>query len=367
MSLSRPASFASLACGATIALGCGSSPIDTFTTTPTLVAVSANDFRGAVPCAAAPGAMRSFGATLTDQGTTEEPEDFTLPSSVVADGSGYAPIRCEQPAAFAFVIPGHRYVGEVDAYDRSDLVALGPGSRHMVERSSGAYVAPRWTTRCGQGSGSQGPVMAILYRTRFLRGCDPLVDAQPSDTSIRISPASLLGQLECGEALGQVATLEATLLNTGAVQSAGCDEALVFGALDGGKTYQFEVFAFETGAVMPRWGTSCNRAAQNGALVDASCDPLSDTGTIEIDTQALAASLGTQCGPGGLSSVSGDIVAAGDPTTVPCGAVLRFSSLVPNAYSVAVTTQGPTGPGPSALCDVTVEPGVARSATCTAQ
>src|SRR5262245_12451513 len=93
------------------AIGCGNPTAASGPTTPTLVAVNPADFRGDVPCTDAPGAMRSFVATIFDLGSLEEPHDpFPLPSGVVNDGTGtYRPARCETPAGFSFVIPGHRY------------------------------------------------------------------------------------------------------------------------------------------------------------------------------------------------------------------------------------------------------------------
>ncbi|MBX3129502.1 MAG: hypothetical protein KF718_22475 [Polyangiaceae bacterium] len=350
------------------AVACGSSSGDTFTARPTLVAVSAEDFRGAVPCAPALGAMRTFVATLTDIGTSDAPLSFTLPSSVVASSGGYLPIPCQQAAAFAFVVPGHRYVAEIDAYDRSDLRALGPGSRYLVEQGSGAYAPPRWTTRCGQGLGTEGPVTAVQYRTRYLRGCEPLADAVGSETLIRIETSSLLGALTCGAGTGEVELFEGRLLEPSSelssVQSAACGDALVFGALQGGRIYDFEVFAFQSGQPAPTWGTACTRQAESGALVEAACGPLSAAGSIELDTSAVAAVLGTSCGPGGLLSVSADIVATGAPKTVPCGALIRFSELEPRGYALSVTTTTAAGPGAAAMCEVQVEPGVVRRATC---
>ena len=122
---------------AALVVGCTVSGGTTGPTTPTLVAVSPLDFAGDIPCADAPGAMRSYVVTLFDLGTAEEPQDaFALPSSVVrqSDG-GFAPARCESATAFSFVIPGHRYDAEVEVYDRDDLRSLGAGSRQLVDGS----------------------------------------------------------------------------------------------------------------------------------------------------------------------------------------------------------------------------------------
>jgi hypothetical protein len=354
---------------AALLAGCGTSPVGTGIDLPTIVAVSAEDFRGAVPCETAPGAMRSFVATLTDLGTTEEPVTFSLPSSVVrsdALGGRFAPIACQQAAGFSFVVPGHRYSAEIEAYDRTDLVALGPGSRVLVDPASGNYVPPRWTTSCGTKSDvpGEGPVTAALYRTRYVRGCGPLQEAFGTETAIRIDTTNAAGP-ECGSGPGEVESFEATLLETGAVQSGACGEAILFGGLDGAETYHFELFGYEAGKLLPTWGTSCFRTALSGAIVDAGCGSLLASGSMEVETTGVVASLGESCGPGDIVSVAGDIIATGNPKSVPCGATIRFDGLEPMSYAVHVTTRRADGSeGPTAICDAVVVPGIARRATC---
>lgn len=351
--------------------GCGTSPSATTIDLPTTVAVSSEDFRGAVPCGDAPGAMKSFVATLTDLGTEDEPTSFTLPSSVVRSedlGGRYGPVSCAQAAASSFVVAGHRYVAEVEAYDRTDLVALGAGSRTLVDAATGQYVAPRWTTSCGTGSAGQGPVTALLYRTRYVRGCSALQESYSSETAIRIVPAASLGALECGSEPGQIERFEATLLETNTPQSANCGEDLVFGALEADHAYHFELFGYGAGETFPGWGASCFRTAQSGAIVDAGCSALLSTGSLEVDTRAAVQALGLECGqPGGsgVSTLSGDLIATGNPKTVPCGATLRFDGLDPKIYGVFVSTTLADGSaGPKAVCDAVVLPGVARLASC---
>lgn len=262
------------------ALGCSSSPGSAGTTNPTLVAVAPADFRGAVPCSEAPGAMRRYVVTLFDLGTAEEPTaPFALASGVVRDGSVFRPMACEQTAAFGFVIPGHRYDAEVDAYDRTDLHALGPGSRHLLDDATGQYVAPRWTTTCGRkldGSPAEGPVTAAWYLTRYVRGCLPLsTSGEETPTGIRIELAGALGSLECGSETGQVSTFSAVQKGSSATpESAACGEAIELVGFEPGTTYSFDVGAFESGAPAPRWSTTCYRTAEKGAIVTASCDPL---------------------------------------------------------------------------------------------
>ena len=350
--------------------GCGTSPAGTGIDLPTVVAVSPEDFRGSVPCTNAPGAMRAFVATLTDLGTSEEPVSFSLPSSVVRTpelGGRFGPVPCEQAAGFSFVVPGHRYSAEVEAYDRTDLVALGPGSRILVDPASGNYVPPRWTTSCGTDPGTlgRGPVTAALFRTRYVQGCGALTEAYSSETALRVVTSAAQGSVECGEGPGNIERFEATLVETGATQTVPCGEDVVFGSLEGGIAYNVELFGFAKGELFPTWGTTCFRTAQPGAIVDAGCATVLASGSMEVETSSVIAALGETCGPNGIVTVSGDILVTGNPKSVPCGAAIRFTGLEPKSYGVRVRTKRADGSaGPTAICDAVVAPGVARRASC---
>ncbi|MFO0570287.1 MAG: hypothetical protein U0263_31890 [Polyangiaceae bacterium] len=266
--------------GLSTLVGCTTSSGGTAPTTPTLVAVSPQDFTGDVACVDAPGAMRGYVVTLFDLGTADEPQTpFALPSSVVREGDVFRPARCETATAFSFVIPGHRYDAEIDAYDRRDLTALGPGARQLVDAATGAYVAPRWTTSCGRNGAenpADGPVTAAYYLTRFVRGCAPLESlAPPTDTGVRVSLADALGDLECGEGGGQVAAFTVERSDLGTPEPpAPCTGNVEFTGLEPAVLYTFDVKAYEASAPTPRWGTTCYRKAVAGAVVAAACDPL---------------------------------------------------------------------------------------------
>lgn len=118
-----------------------SSSSSSSSTNPTLITVRPADFAGAVPCSTVPGAWKTWVATLIDVTNPDDP--ITLGSS--------APVACSMPVSFAFVIVGHRYYAEIDAYDRDDIAPFGAaasGSRHMIDPATGQDVAPRWTARC---------------------------------------------------------------------------------------------------------------------------------------------------------------------------------------------------------------------------
>jgi hypothetical protein len=145
---------------------------------PTLVGVDPQAFLGTVPCEEAPGAMRRYVATLFDvlsdgsagasgAGGSDGAETFALPSS--------PPIDCNQPVAFGFVVPSHRYVAEITGFDRTDLVPIATGAPTLLAADTGEVVPPRWTTRC------TGAAVAATHYTARIYGCDPLTDHGAAD------------------------------------------------------------------------------------------------------------------------------------------------------------------------------------------
>ena len=128
-------------------LACGDNSTTTTTIArPELIAVDPNDFLGQVPCADAPNAAQSYVATLFDvtpTATGDVPDPgFPLPSSPATS--------CLKPVMFSFVLSGHRYLAQIDAYDRppDQLRPLAEGARSQLD-SELTRVAPRWTTTCG--------------------------------------------------------------------------------------------------------------------------------------------------------------------------------------------------------------------------
>lgn len=206
--------LALLALAAAITWSCtdsGSNEVET--PLPTAIVVQPIDFRGAVPCSTTgsneAGKVGSYQATLIDvtEGLPGGSETFTLPSSNI--------VPCEQSVVFMFVVTGHRYIAQIDAFERRDLKARTPGLRQVVAASepsdgSGQAIAPTWTTTCygsaesldavsgggagGQGGGGGGPggdaalgggglggsgttsigVMALQNAQLPVRGCEPL-------------------------------------------------------------------------------------------------------------------------------------------------------------------------------------------------
>jgi len=262
-----------------VGLGCSDSRGGGGNDNPTLVAVEPVDFLGDVPCLPSPGAMRRYVATLEDvTGEFDEEEvdfdSFMLPSS--------PPVSCVMPVAFGFVVPEHRYVADVQGYDRTDLVPLAPGSPVMLSTESGEVVEPRWTTSCGrQNQGTDTAVIAFNRVTIFVRACDPLTDHLEggTPTGVTVSLAEALDSLSCGTEPGSVDRFEVTLDGSDeAPLAARCEDDVTFEGLTAETTYTFTVVAFEADATTAAWETTCFRTTEPGAIVPAYCDPL-----VEID------------------------------------------------------------------------------------
>ncbi|MEB2314362.1 MAG: hypothetical protein OZ921_19555 [Sorangiineae bacterium] len=349
----------------------------------TLVAVDPADFLGAVPCADAPGAMRRYVATIVDvtPGLDEAgAAEFALPST--------GPVSCFQQAAQggAFVVPGHWYVADVQGYDRTELVPLGPGSPVMLDPETREVVPPRWATSCGRGaptdagaSGASGEpgqdaVYAVAYRSVFARHCAPLTASGPATpTAVRVAlEAGALGRpdayLECGDAPGAVATFSAHDTRGSAPdQQTTCGASLLFDGLTPNERYRFRVEAFEDGAGAARWATSCSAQALAGATVTATCDPLTDRGGVTVDIPALLGRLGVACAD--LSSVT-TLVQGAEPRTAlqlppDCEAPVVFDRLAAGTYQLGVrATLAGGAPGPSASCTAIVAPAATTTASC---
>jgi hypothetical protein len=386
---------------------------------PTLIAVSPQDFLGDVPCAETPGAMRAYVATLIDVspglGADAEPvPEFRLPSA--------APTSCRADVAFAFVASGHRYIAEIQGYERDalDLRPLAPGSATMLD-AGGNVVEPRWKTTCGKveavrnavadagldgavdasvadaeagsepaadaGIGASNAVSgsalvrmqsttAVSRTTRYVRACEPLESGQSlGDTGIAVELQSALGGLACGDTPGAISRFRAVLTATGASREAACTEPVVFSGLTPGIFYELFVEAFEKDMTTPRWGTRCWRETQPGVTLEATCNPLSAFGALAIDVGALLARLGVPCTTSALSQVAATLEAdsdAGDPRTLvvrppDCTAPLVFDQVPagPQLVNVTVTlSSDASAPVATQSCTATVAAGRTTLASC---
>jgi hypothetical protein len=346
---------------ASAATGCSSSSGAAGSDNPTLVAVDPEAFLGSVPCLDSPGAMRRYVATIEDvTGELGGPEatidSFVLPSS--------PPVSCTLPVAFGFVVDEHRYVADVDGYDTTAIEPLVPGSPFMVS----------WTTSCGrQNEGTNRAVAAQTQQTIYVRGCAELVDHRPdtTPTGARVGLDSALGGLECGDESGSVNRFTVSLEGgSGPPVDGECGADVTIEGLSVPGTYVFHVAAFEPAGDTPSWGTTCYAVAQSGTLVDATCDPLSSDGVLEVEVPALLAEAGQTCGEDGVARVVVSLPASGGPLTSEqvapeCDEAMRFEDLPAGYYELTVQTElGDGSEGPVARCEAEVEPVSVSVADC---
>ena len=143
-------------------LGCSSSTTDTTVIVrPELVSVEPDDFLNTMRVADA-DLVQSYVATLFDvtpgaDGSSPSP-GFQLASS--------PPTPPLLPVTFAYVITSHRYLAQVDVYDRSPQTGPDdPVASHIAPSSdggrlqfdkAGARVTPRWVFTCGGYPASPG-------------------------------------------------------------------------------------------------------------------------------------------------------------------------------------------------------------------
>lgn len=303
--------------GATALPGCSEgSTVVTTVIHPTLVSVTPEDFLGSAPCLDAPGAMRSYVATIWDMGPGDapsamhdpavapQPEWFPLPSS--------GPIPCTQSVGFARVIPGNRYYAEIRGYDRPNLVQLLPSVDVLFDADSGDRVVPRWSTQCtrsvrpgndeatdtsdaeGSSESERFGVTARASTVRTIHGCNPLVDGEPSELkSVSVSLDASLGSVSCGDGEGAIARFEVQT-PSGEVLAAACGESVTLEDVASGALV-LPVLAYAAGADEPSFGTTCTATATQGAAVSASCLPLTDQGALRVSPALALEALGLTC------------------------------------------------------------------------
>lgn len=377
---------------------------DTTTTTSdavyTEVYIEPTSFRGQVPCSALPGGMKSFVGTLVD--VTAKGADTDGALRVVLPSSPPAP--CTTRVGFSSVSAGHYYVGEVDAFDRDVCVAGAPsagcivplgttpggaptGARVMVEQATGAIVAPRWSTRCGDPSvpGSlaptslQAPTEALYLTPVPLRGCEPMSLGGGSGTvvttGLRVEAKALLGTLACGVDAESIERIELSLSVVGAAASPAplpqttCGTDVEVEGLEPAKTYLVNALAYAPGATVPRWGATCSATTAGGLQVPTKCDPLREAGVLLVRSAPLLAAFGAGCTANGdatvLARLDGTLVGVARSTSGACAADLRFAELPAGSYTVVVTASKTDGTEAfRTTCRGEVVPGQESLAAC---
>ena len=322
-------------------------------------------FLGDVPCSSKLGALQSYVVTLTD-----DTSQATLPST--------EPIPCSRAARFRYILAKHQYTAEVDAYDvpAEELVPSGAtagsgsgpeglpssGSRHMLVKATKTPITPRWTTKCNQ-------VTSASQTTTLFNTCSPLTDTgSPAPTSIEVDPKAAFGELRCVKDGGEIASLDITPADGSLAPLVGLEcgaGAVVFNAgIVPGQVYSFRVEARAEAGGEVRWGASCFAVAEEALQTRAACDPLSSTGSIEVDAAALAEA-GIACG-GDVKAFQATIEPLGVSSgPVACGQGARFLAIEPGTYDVILQGVGPNGPEEAGVtCGAVVTPGATSKVTC---
>jgi hypothetical protein len=357
----RPSSGVSVLLLTAFCAACSSSSGESVEPSPTLVTVAPSTFGQGVLCGDFPGAWKSYVATLTD--VTDPARPFVLASS--------NPVPCSMPVSFSWVVPGNKYVAEIDGYEQSNLVSYGgmsSGSRHVVDPATGQDVKPRWQTVCGKETeAAEGePTMAFLQSNVVVRDCAPLVDLQPgtTKTGLTLDLSSTLGSLSCGENPGQVASF--TVWKDAQSFPGACGEVLSFAPVEAGKNYRFRVEAFEAGSSVARWAAWCEVRAQAGVVLPATCDPLSSQGALRVDIASILTAANHACSDQDIVSyravVVGSALTTGDKS---CSSPAVFSGLEPSTYQVLVDAFDASGQERvNAFCEGTVRAGLTVDASC---
>jgi hypothetical protein len=345
---------------------------------PTLVQVSPVEFLGGVPCVEAPGAMRSYVATVYDtgpdapdgEGGSDGASEFALPSSTVAhgdvDGDGKpdaTPTPCTQSVGFSRIIQGHRYWAKIEGYDRDDLVALAPGTSILYDPATSERVEPRWISTCSK----QNPIIAYSGVARTIGTCTPLDDASPGTESlIEVSLDGALDGLECGNEPGTVERFDVVPPGE-ATLSASCGDSVTFGAPAGaGTTFEFPLRAFEASASEPSWGTTCVARVLAGVTTTATCLPLVSGGTLEVEPADALAALGLECGDASFEELTVEMT-DGEPDTrhvdaATCASPIQFRGRAGGPATARATVRGASVG--TALCTGTVVAGDTVRALC---
>jgi len=233
------------------------------------------EYLGRVTGAAGAGATLEIAGGAAGAATTVTADPAFVTCSIACDpvdlpSSG--PIPCALPVGFAFVAAGHRYTARVDGYDRDDLVPVAEGSPNLVDPETGALVPPTWVWECSE------PAIAVTNWNTVPRDCTlKSAPGGTAETAVVVPVSSLLGGRVCGDGEGEVVELRLTL-DGSLTRTVGCDEPARFTADDGleladGRTIRVDVVALAAGGA-DAGATSCFVKIARGVEATATCDPL---------------------------------------------------------------------------------------------
>lgn len=378
--------------------GCSTS--DTTTTigaiVPTSIVVDPQSFLGDLPCSDAPGALRSYVATITDETICDDGGEacgadgdccsgaclVTSASSGAGGGSSSGtcapkttpftlpsspPVSCAAPVFFRYVVPGHVYSAEVDGFPvpPEALVPVGQvdgawsGSREMLDATTREVVKPRWTTRCGQTQ--ETGAVAVTNANVFVDACEPLTDSGTSVTGILVDPRSALVGVGC-EGLGSIdivpddPALPTSIVGCGEGPGAVYATGIVPGAL-----YGFTLRAHLAGGGDPVLGARCDALAVEGVTIPATCTTLSTEGSVRFDVAAILATKDVSCAPGVFietALLSGDGYDGIDSGLAPCTDSIQVAPVAPGEYLGLLNATRDGDIIATANCSTTVTPGV---------
>lgn len=320
-------------------------------------------FMGDTPCAATPGAMQSYVASIYD----------TTSSQVVVLAAS-PPVSCTAGVTFRQVTVGRKYRIKIDGYhiaatDLEPLGGAGSGSRTMLLKSDPAAgaVSPRWTTYCADVTATQDTQVNAST-------CVDLTGPAPT-TGIRINSLvamtaatpALACQTKPGEGDIQALHFRPEDLSLPALtdwpcSSDGPSPVTYSQLIKAGQTYRFRLEAIAEPGGPVVWGSSCVATAQEGLIVDAACDPLQSRGALDV---VIPADKCTESG-----AVTFDVAYQGPPAEsikgVACGKSVRLSPLDPKKQTATIVGYRQGGDVAfEGFCEGIVEPGKAISATCT--
>jgi hypothetical protein len=181
----------------------GSNTLDV-PTTLTMITADPAAFVGSSACGTR---LRRYVVTLADVTEASARQLLSSPPTPCTQLVSFTEILTGVPSDPGIpIVVGELYVGAIDGYDSDDLTPDFAGSPSMHD-STGAHVAPRWSTTCGQWPSSLldasqttgdsaippsllAPVQAKQSTEVFLLGCVPFADP--------ISPGSESSEPDAG-------------------------------------------------------------------------------------------------------------------------------------------------------------------------
>jgi hypothetical protein len=371
----------------------------------TAISVTPNEFLLGVPCSPGAGAMKSYVAVVTDRGPVDS--EGNTPADYAFDLPASPPTPCTATVAFRHVVVGHRYEARVYAYDldakglvpgsagcatefknvtdadgnptQIEVLVPGPGSTLLCQNPTGeeggwAPVMPAWTRSCGtQGSGAAVARSSVEVR---VAGCIAEGDngnVGTGETAIVVDPlVAMAPPLSCLPAGGdepapeQIDTFDVIPEDAALPDQVGVDcdaggnppPAATYTDVDPGVSYRFRIEAGNAEAPA-RWATTCDAVAFEGVAVTASCDTLTDRGTMRVEL--------ADCPDGATyhlratNADTGEELALGDGT---CPGPATVSGVPSGRYELVATIDAPDAEPLELVCQATVAPAATTTVEC---